>query len=64
MHTITIPVSGMNMNALTKALKGVEGVYGVDIDLWQNLATITYDETIANEGLLQQVVDHSIHDSK
>ncbi|UOF90626.1 heavy-metal-associated domain-containing protein [Fodinisporobacter ferrooxydans] len=63
MNCVTIPVKGMNMNAIAKALKGVQGVSGVDIDLWQNIATVTYDETMADEQHLRQVVNHTIHHS-
>ena len=61
MDVVTIPVNGLNANTVTKALKAVRGVHGVDIDLYQNVATVTFDETEANIAHLEQVVADTCH---
>jgi copper chaperone CopZ len=57
MDTITIPVRGMRMQAVTRALKQIQGVHGVDIDLAENLAVVTFDETQADRATLVQAVE-------
>ncbi|MCF8565173.1 heavy-metal-associated domain-containing protein [Alicyclobacillus tolerans] len=57
MDSMTVPVNGLNPNAVTKALKRVKGVVGVNIDLVEQEATVTFDETIASAQRLRDIVE-------
>ncbi|WP_067922937.1 heavy-metal-associated domain-containing protein [Alicyclobacillus shizuokensis] len=59
MDTVTIPVHGMRMQAITRALKQIRGVHGVDIDLSENLAVVTYDEELTDAATLRQAVQET-----
>jgi copper chaperone CopZ len=63
METVTLSVIGFNVNAVTKALQRSRGVQSVDVDLVENIATITFDETEVNQETLQQVVTGTKHHS-
>ncbi|MCL6631102.1 MAG: heavy-metal-associated domain-containing protein [Alicyclobacillus herbarius] len=60
MDTVTIPVHGMRMQEVTRALKQIEGVRGVDIDLSENLAVVTYDEDLTDAATLRHAVQETI----
>ena len=61
--TLTLSVQGLNVNAVTRALRQTRGVEGVDVDLGQNVAVVTFDESETNAGHLQQVVSGTHHQS-
>ncbi|KPV42123.1 heavy-metal-associated domain-containing protein [Alicyclobacillus ferrooxydans] len=63
MDTLTLSVHGLNVNAVTKALRQTRGVAGVSVDLGESVAVVTYDETETTAGHLEQVVSATHHRS-
>lgn len=61
--TLTLSVQGLNVNAVTRALRQTRGVEGVDVDLGQNVAVVTFDGSHTNAAHLQQVVSGTHHRS-
>ncbi|MFO2550006.1 heavy-metal-associated domain-containing protein [Alicyclobacillus cycloheptanicus] len=58
---MNISVEGLNVNTVTKALKSIRGVAGVDVDLSENLAIVTFDETEVNGDVLRRAVMGTKH---
>lgn len=60
MDTITVKVDDFGAPEITRVLKGTKGVVGVDIDLSERVATVTYDETELDAARIQSLVARSI----
>jgi copper chaperone CopZ len=60
METKTLNIAGMSCNMcvkhVTHALKRVEGVVDVDVQLEPATATVTYDPQVANYAALKEAV--------
>lgn len=63
MDTLTLSVQGLNINAVTRALRQTRGVEGVDVDLGENIAVVTFDETETTSTHLEEVVSGTHHPS-
>ncbi|MDQ0191342.1 heavy-metal-associated domain-containing protein [Alicyclobacillus cycloheptanicus] len=67
MTTATIPVKGMTcdgcVNAVTKALKGVQGVQEANVDLAGQKATVTFDDTKTSVEALKEAVEEAGYDT-
>lgn len=61
MESISIPVDGLNVNTVTKALKCIRGVAGVDVDLAENLAIVTFDESEVDASVLTDTAAGTRH---
>ncbi|MGK5027543.1 heavy-metal-associated domain-containing protein [Janthinobacterium sp. RB2R34] len=61
MQTARLTITGMDhegcADALTEVLENVKGVETVCVSLARNDATVQFDETVAQEGLLAAVID-------
>jgi copper chaperone len=64
--TATITVKGMScsgcVNAVTNALKAVNGVLEANVDLEGQSATVTFDESRTNVEALKQAVEDAGYD--
>jgi mercuric transport protein len=64
--TATITVKGMScgacVNAVTKALKAVDGVLEANVDLEGQKATVTFDESRTNVEALKLAVEDAGYD--
>lgn len=61
MRTTTIAVKGLScsgcVTSVSKALHSVEGVQNLDINLAENLATVTFDESLVQENHIKNVIE-------
>ncbi|WP_026965769.1 heavy-metal-associated domain-containing protein [Alicyclobacillus pomorum] len=63
METLTLSVKDFNVNAVMRALQRSRGVQDVDVDLVENIATVTFDETEVTSETLRRVVAGTKHES-
>ncbi|MDP9729435.1 heavy-metal-associated domain-containing protein [Alicyclobacillus tolerans] len=67
MATAMISVIGMTcggcVNAVTKALKSVDGVLDVQVELEAGQATVQFDESKTDISMLKEVIEEAGYDT-
>jgi copper chaperone CopZ len=61
-ETLTLSVKDCNVNVVMRALQRSRGVQDVNVDLVENIATVTFDETEVTSETLQRVVAGTKHE--
>lgn len=63
METKVLKIEGMScghcQKAVTDALKSLDGVHSVEVDLEGGKATVSYDPTKASQGTLKEAVEEA-----
>lgn len=62
-ESLTVSVEGLNVNAVVKTLRRTRGVEGVDVDLGESIATVTFDETEVDSSTVRTLVERTHHPS-